>query len=97
MLEVLYDAQPTIQYNDFLTKAGIRLRDNPNAIDARFNWWNTDERASIREKIWDGADEDGLGIVAFEPWLSGPEGPLHTAVRPSSWGALKRIQLLKEE
>ena len=98
-LEVLYDAQPTIQYNEFLTEVGIRLRDNPNAIDARFNWWDTEERTAIQEKIWDGADEDGWGpgLVLFEPWLSAPGGPIGTAIRLSSWGTLKRMQLFKEE
>ena len=94
-LDLFGDAQPIIQYNEFLTQVGIRLLNNPNPIDARFNWWDTDDRTVIQEKIWDGADEDGLGLVAFEPWLQAPGGPLSTAVRPSSWGALKRMQLLQ--
>ena len=94
-LDLFGDAQPIIQYNEFLTKVGIRLRNNPHPIDARFNWWDTDDRIAIQEKIWDGADEGGLGRVEFAPWLREPGGPLSTAVRPSSWGTLKRMQLLQ--
>ena len=92
-IELYGNVQPIIQYNEFLTQLGIILLANPNAIDARYNWWNTDNRTSIEEKIWDGQDEDGLGIVEFDPWLLAPEGPIHTAVRLLSWGSLKRIHL----
>ena len=96
-LRLYGDVQPTLQYNEFLTQFGLILLDNPNAIDARYNWWNADERTSIAEKIWDGQDEDGLGLVLFDPWLLAPEGPIHTVVRLLSWGRLKRIHLPKEE
>ena len=96
-LELVGNAQPTVQYNEFLTPVGISLRDNPHDIDARYNWWNADERTSIAEKIWDGQYEDGLGLVLFDPWLLAPEGPIHTVVRLLSWGRLKRIHLPKEE
>lgn len=96
-LELVWNAQPVVQYNEFLTPMGIHLRDNSHNIDARYNWWNTDERTSIAEKIWDGQDEDGLGVVLFNPWLLAPEGPVHTVVRRLSWGRLKRIHLPKEE
>ena len=88
------DAQPTIQYNEILTRRGVRMIENPHDIDARFNWWDSDARATIQEKIWDGQDEDGLGVVMFDPWLSAPGGALRTTVRHLSWGALKRIQAL---
>ena len=88
------DAHPTVQYNEILTRRGIRMMENPHDIDARFNWWNTDAYALIQEKIWDGQDEDGLGVVMFDPWLSAPGGSLRTTVRKLSWGALKRIQVL---
>ena len=91
------NVQPIIQYNEFLTQLGLILLDNPNAIDARHNWWNTDERTSIAEKILDGQDEDGLGIVEFDPWLSKPGGLIRTAVERLNWGKLKRIYLPKEE
>ena len=94
-LQLVGNARPTVQYNEFLTQVGISLLDNPNAIDARYNWWNTDERTSIAEKIWDGKDEDGLGVVEFDPWLSEPGGPIRTAVERLSWGSLKRIHLSK--
>ncbi len=90
-IDLYGDAQPIIQYNEFLTQLGLILLDNPNAIDARYNWWDTDEHTSIAEKIWDGQDEDGLGLVLFDPWLLAPEGPIHTAVERLSWGRLKRI------
>ena len=96
-LELVRNARPTVQYNEFLTQVGIGLRDNSHDIDARYNWWNTDERTSIAEKIWDGQDEDGLGVVLFDPWLLAPEGPVHTVVRRLSWGRLKRTHLPKEE
>ena len=91
--ELWRDAQPTIQYNEILTRRGVILRENPHDIDARFNWWNTDARATIQEMIWDGQDEDGLGVVMFDPWLSAPGDFPRTSVRPLSWGALKRIQV----
>ncbi len=90
------DARPIIQYNEFLTTMGIHLINNPHPIDARFNWWDTDDRTTIQEKIWDGADEDGLGLVTFEPWLQSPGGPVRTAVRPLSWGNLKRMHSSQE-
>ena len=96
-LELVGNARPIIQYNEFLTPMGIHLLNNSHDINARYNWWNTDERTSIVEKVWDGRYEDGLGLVLFDPWLLASEGPIHTAVRLLSWGSLKRIHLPKEE
>ena len=96
------DTQPIIQYNQFLTRysdpfeyMGLILVENSNNIDARYNWWGTDDRTLIQGRIRDGQDEDGLGIVDFDPWLSKPGGSIRTAVERLSWGNLKRIHLSK--
>ncbi|MFH2009618.1 MAG: right-handed parallel beta-helix repeat-containing protein [bacterium] len=41
----------------------------PNATN---NWWGTTDPAVVAEAIHDGVDEEGYGIVSFEPLLSGP-------------------------
>ena len=90
-LELTEDARPIIQYNEFLTEVGIILWDNPHTIDARFNWWATPDEALIRERIWDGEDEAGLGIVEYAPWLPTPGVSPPTAVGVLSWGRLKQL------
>ena len=65
-VELLGDAQPIIQYNELLTKVGIRLLNNPNPIDARFNAWGSEIRSEIVDKI---VRENSAGIVRIDGWL----------------------------
>ena len=90
-LELSGDARPIIQYNEFLTEVGIILWDNPHTIDARFNWWATTDDALIRDRIWDGEDEAGLGIIEYAPWLRAPGVGMPTSVGVLSWGRLKQL------
>ncbi len=41
-----------------------------NAIDARYNWWNTTDSATLASYIW---ESNGPGHVMFVPFLGAPE------------------------
>lgn len=61
-----------IYRNNFLNneRYDLRLGDfNKDDVDARNNWWGTD---LPQGKIFDGHQESYIGMVRFEPVLSGP-------------------------
>lgn len=84
------DARPIVNFNVLEGNIGLGLFQNPNAIDARFNWWGTTDPVQIQDRIFDGNDQTGLGTVEFEPWLSTPD-EVRTLVLPSRWGQIKRL------
>jgi hypothetical protein len=66
-------SSPIIHYNNFYSCSfAIWLENDPLDIDAENNYWDTTEESEIRRKIWDGNDENGLGIVDYVPWLENP-------------------------
>ena len=100
-IECSGNANPIIQYNDLARNTfGIGLIDNPNTIDARFNWWGTVEEAQIAARIMDARHPEGSGEVLFEPWLTSPQGIYPsdpTLVSFIGWGYLKMRTVGKEK
>ena len=64
------NARLIVQYNDFQANVGIRLINNPNTIDARFNWWGTTDPQKIRKKVVIGPTNRGMGNVNTSEPLS---------------------------
>ena len=59
------------------------LEDYPDWVtspDISNNWWGTTDAAAIDATIHDGRDEEGLGIVTWDPPLDGPIGAPQTRV-----------------
>lgn len=52
---------------------GYALRLYSANVDATQNWWGTADPAAIQQKIYDGNDEFGLGVVDESSPLAGPE------------------------
>ncbi|RMG57210.1 MAG: hypothetical protein D6713_10080, partial [Deltaproteobacteria bacterium] len=50
-------------------KLGNRQREN---LDYSGNWWGTTDLNVIEERIFDGRDEPGLGVVAVSPVSESP-------------------------
>ncbi|MEW6487305.1 MAG: right-handed parallel beta-helix repeat-containing protein [Thermodesulfobacteriota bacterium] len=44
-------------------------------VDASNNWWGAADSTALAQKIFDGADSEGVGRVIVEPRLSGPWAP----------------------
>ena len=65
-LELVGNARPIIQYNEFLTQKGIRLRNNSHDIDARFNAWGSEILSEIEDKI---VRENSNGTIRLDGWL----------------------------
>ena len=65
-LELVGNARPTVQYNEFLTPVGIHLRDNSHDIDARFNAWDSEIRSEIEDKI---VRQNSNGTIRLDGWL----------------------------
>jgi Secretion system C-terminal sorting domain/PKD domain len=42
-------------------------------IDAKSNWWGTNDNTAIQGKIYDWTDDNTLGIVNYSPYLSKPD------------------------
>jgi hypothetical protein len=77
-----YDADPTIQYNNFVANDhpvkmyGNAIGSNNRDVDATNNYWNTPNAADIRQLIWDKQDAgpfaDVTGTVLFTPFRTSP-------------------------
>ena len=91
---ILGDSRLTINYNEFRfgygvgDGYGIESFDNPNTIDARFNWWGTIDTDEIEKRI-----VSNRGTVEYRPWLQELGdifNELSTLISTVSWGQLKR-------
>ena len=91
---ILGGSRLTINYNEFRfgygvgDGYGIESYDNPNTVDARFNWWGTTDTDEIEERI-----ASNRGKVEYHPWLQEPGdifNELPTLISTVSWGWLKR-------
>ena len=91
---ILGDSRLTINYNEFRfgygigDGYGIESYDNPNTVDARFNWWGTTDGDEIKERI-----ASNMREVEYRPWLQDPGdifNELPTLISTVSWGRLKR-------
>jgi len=51
------------------TESDIRLT-GPNDIDATNNWWCTTDPEEISSRIYDVYDDNALGRIVFEPFLT---------------------------
>ena len=63
--------------NNFMSSADyhVKLGELQSAdVDARGNWWGTDQREQIERLIYDRLDADYLGRVRYDPPASGPLG-----------------------
>ena len=85
------NARLTVNYNHLIAGTfafDVFPSDDPSAIDARFNWWETTVEQEIQAKISATMDE-----VVYRPWLQGPEEifrDLPTSISLLSWGRLKQ-------
>ena len=50
-VSVLGNSKLRVNYNELRGNVGIKSLDNPNTIDARFNWWGTESQKEIQTKI----------------------------------------------
>lgn len=66
----------TIRRNNLIPAEGsfaLRLSDDFTfPVNAQENYWGTSDPAAIAQRIYDGNDKFGLGIVNFQPFLTAP-------------------------
>jgi len=66
-------SSPIIHHNNFYhCFEAIHLENDPLDVDAENNYWGTTEESEIQGGIWDGNDENGLGIVDYIPIKNRP-------------------------
>jgi PKD repeat protein len=67
--------QPVFNANNIYDNSDYDLyNDNPQGaadLNAELNWWGTDDPGLIMAHIWDWYDNSGLGLVDWDPWLTG--------------------------
>ena len=79
IVEVRNPAQLTVAANSFLDvgQTSVRLAAGSytrRMIDARDNYWGTDELAVIREMVFDETDDPAApGVISFQPFLTAPD------------------------
>ena len=66
-------APTPFSYNNVFnnTQYNVKTR-TPLDVMLSNNWWGTTDTATIEQKIYDGFDEGGLGIIFYQPILTGP-------------------------
>ncbi|MBI4232792.1 hypothetical protein HY605_06185, partial [Candidatus Peregrinibacteria bacterium] len=58
-----------INYNNIYGNTSSNIRNNRElALDARNNYWGTQDKTSIEASIYDGIDTPNSGIVTYEPY-----------------------------
>lgn len=91
-IECLGGVDLTAHYNQLSSvEHALKLRNDSNSIDARFNWWGTIDSSEIDQKIWDKSDDSNLQMVLFTPWMSSPEGEIYTSIKSMNWGNIKQV------
>jgi copper-binding protein NosD len=69
----LYKAPQTrIGYNNILENKEYNMamaEDNPDNVDATFNWWGTTDPKAIAATIFDKSADESLGRVVFQPMM----------------------------
>ncbi|NIS74328.1 MAG: hypothetical protein GTO08_03435, partial [Deltaproteobacteria bacterium] len=41
-------------------------------IDVSRNWWGSSDPAYVETRVYDGRDQEGIGIATYEPYLEKP-------------------------
>ena len=69
----LYKAPPTrIGYNNIMENKEYNIamaEDNPEGVDATYNWWGTTDAKAIAAGIFDKSADESLGKVVFQPMM----------------------------
>ncbi len=72
---------PPVRYNNIYGNTSVTTTNSistnmkntgPCNEDASNNWWGTTTASEIAAGIWDGADYSGLGLIKYQPFLTGP-------------------------
>lgn len=67
------DSCPIIHNNNIYSNNQYDLKlDIPNDVDATSNWWGTNDKSTIGERIHDYNDDPKLGNVNYTPFLMAP-------------------------
>lgn len=69
-------ASATIHYNQFLVGAiriAVNQGDASHPVDARWNYWGTENEEEIQRRIGDGKKKSGCAVVNYSSWLSRSE------------------------
>lgn len=69
----IYSKNNLIKYNNIYENTSYNF-DNNQAYDvnAEYNWWGTTDANAIAEKIYDYYDNNSVGVVDYNPWLTEP-------------------------
>ncbi|MBN1890915.1 MAG: right-handed parallel beta-helix repeat-containing protein, partial [Thermoflexales bacterium] len=67
---------PLLNHNAFDANSGYALYNHNQAsndwLDARYNWWGTDDEPTLQALVYDWFDNLSLGFVGYAPYLLGP-------------------------